>query len=85
MNGRVITYIDYDLDVIRMPAGDVHVVDREEYERHKLAYHYSAVVESKVEQGLQHLLERVKGAGAPFRDELVLSYYEQWRERGAEG
>ncbi|MDO3680605.1 DUF402 domain-containing protein [Paenibacillus ehimensis] len=85
VNGRVITYIDYDLDVIRMPAGDVHVVDREEYERHKLAYHYSAVVESKVEQGLQHLLERVKGAGAPFRDELVLSYYEQWRERGAEG
>jgi len=85
VNGNVITYIDYDLDVIRMPGGEVHVVDQEEYERHKLSYHYSPVVEVKVKQGLKDLLERVKGGHSPFQDDLVLFYYNKWREHGAEG
>lgn len=31
---RTITYIDYDLDVIRSANGEVHVVDRDEFELH---------------------------------------------------
>lgn len=67
VNGRVITYIDYDLDVIRLPAGDIHVVDQEEYERHKQMYHYSAIVDTKVKQGLHDLLARVRGASRLFK------------------
>ncbi|TVY10325.1 DUF402 domain-containing protein [Paenibacillus cremeus] len=85
VNGNVITYIDYDLDVIRMPDGDVHVVDQEEYERHKISYHYSPIVDSKVKQGLKDLLVRVRAGHSPFQDEWVRYYYEQWRDRGAEG
>jgi protein associated with RNAse G/E len=77
--GRVLTYIDYDLDVIRLPGGEVHVVDQEEYERHRVAYHYSEAVHSKVQAGLQALLQRIADGGAPFRDEWVLNCYERWK------
>ncbi|MED4603165.1 DUF402 domain-containing protein [Paenibacillus validus] len=85
VNGRVITYIDYDLDVIRLPAGDIHVVDQEEYERHKQMYHYSAIVDTKVKQGLHDLLARVRGGEPPFQDDLVNMYYQKWLERRSEG
>ncbi|MEW9702423.1 DUF402 domain-containing protein [Paenibacillus sp. SI8] len=76
--GHVLTYIDYDLDLIRMPDGSVHVVDQEEYERHKLYYHYSSLVEEKVQEGLAAVLELVHAGKPPFQDDLVLYYYEQW-------
>lgn len=56
VTGQVLTYIDYDLDVIRMPDRSVHIVDQDEYERHKLNYHYSTLVESKVNDGLAAIL-----------------------------
>jgi protein associated with RNAse G/E len=77
--GNVLTYIDYDLDVIRLPNGECHVVDQEEYERHRINYRYSETVESKVRQGLDALLERIARQAAPFRDEWVLHYYELWK------
>lgn len=78
VNGNIITYIDYDLDVIRMPGGAVHIVDQEEYERHKISYHYSSIVDAKVKQGLQDLLLRIEQGRAPFHEEWVHEYYRQW-------
>ncbi|WP_248929742.1 DUF402 domain-containing protein [Paenibacillus hamazuiensis] len=82
VSGRVITYIDYDLDVIRQANGQVTVVDQEEYERHKLNYHYSAIVDAKVKAGLAALLERIERKAAPFRDDLVVQYYRLWKDSG---
>jgi protein associated with RNAse G/E len=79
--GDVITYIDYDLDVIRMPDGTVHVVDQDEYEQHKVLYHYPPAVQSKVQDGLEALLERLKQGGPPFQDELVLHYFDLWEKQ----
>jgi protein associated with RNAse G/E len=78
--GDVITYIDYDLDVIRMPDGKVHVVDQEEYERHTAEYHYSTTVQTKVSEGLELLLKRLNEGRAPFQDELVMRYFEAWEK-----
>jgi protein associated with RNAse G/E len=80
ISGNVLTYIDYDLDVIRMPGGDVHIVDQEEYERHKITYHYSGIVDSKVKTGLRELLKRIDKGRAPFHEDLVRSYYEEWEK-----
>ncbi|UQZ84059.1 hypothetical protein SK3146_03291 [Paenibacillus konkukensis] len=85
VNGRVITYIDYDLDVIRMPGGSVHVVDQEEYERHKICYHYSSIVDAKVKQGLSDLLQRIERGKAPFHDEWVHDYYRHWEKWKGQG
>jgi len=78
LSQHVLTYIDYDLDVIRLSTGAVHIVDREEYERHKTLYHYSSLVESKVQSGLDAVLKRIQLAQPPFNDELVLRYYALW-------
>jgi len=82
VNEGVITYIDYDLDVIRSPNGTIQIVDQEEYELHKHNYHYSDVVERKVKRGLESLLARLKREGPPFCNDQVLAYYELWRNEG---
>jgi hypothetical protein len=83
--GNVLTYIDYDLDVIRAPGGNVQVVDQEEYELHRLNYRYSEAVQQKVQIGLQRLLERIEAGGAPFDGEWVTDCYEHWKRRGDGG
>nr|WP_313787702.1 DUF402 domain-containing protein [Paenibacillus larvae] len=45
---QTLTYIDYDLDAIKFPGGDIHVVDQEEYERHKWMYRYTPFVEKRL-------------------------------------
>jgi protein associated with RNAse G/E len=77
-NNNIITYIDYDLDVIRLPSGEINVVDQDEYDAHKLKFHYSETVELKVKEGLDRLLERIQKQQPPFQDHIVQSYYEQW-------
>ncbi|MNW13286.1 hypothetical protein D3C71_2112020 [compost metagenome] len=61
------------------------MVDQEEYERHKISYRYSGIVDSKVKQGLHDLLERIKQGKAPFRDDWVLDYYKHWCKWKGEG
>lgn len=82
-SGGVITYIDYDLDVIVMPDGSMQVVDQDEYELHKAQYHYSEIVIKKVEEGLDALLQRIHDRRPPFEDEVIMRYYELWKNKGA--
>ncbi|WP_409343044.1 DUF402 domain-containing protein [Paenibacillus sp. MBLB4367] len=83
--GQVVTYIDYDLDVIRMMNGETVLVDEDEYERHKAVYHYSPMIEEKVQAGLSGLLGRLERRAEPFNDKRVYAYYDMWRNRGKEG
>lgn len=83
--GQVVTYIDYDLDVIHTWNGETQLVDEDEYERHKTLYHYSPAVEAKVKAGLSELLGLVERRGAPFNDERAYAYYEMWKRRERTG
>jgi len=74
----VLTYIDYDLDVIHYPDGSMHVVDRDEYEANKQAYHYPSDVQQKVAAGMSLLKERIKMKGEPFSRAAVTHYYDNW-------
>jgi len=76
--GHVLTYIDYDLDVIHYPDGSMHVVDRDEYEANKHAYHYPSDVQQRVAGGMNTLKERIKTRGEPFSTAAVTHYYETW-------
>ncbi|HZG55180.1 DUF402 domain-containing protein [Paenibacillus sp.] len=76
-----VTYIDYDLDAIRLPDGTIHVVDEEEYRTHRALYQYPPLVEAKVKGGLDALLRRMREKAAPFQDEEALRYYELWKTR----
>ncbi|MFD0590030.1 DUF402 domain-containing protein [Paenibacillus sp. GCM10027627] len=78
LQGGVLTYIDYDLDVIRTADGSRYIVDQDEYEQHKQQYHYPETVQSKVMNGLNALLARIEEGEPPFSDEVAIGYYEQW-------
>ncbi|MBD2848366.1 DUF402 domain-containing protein [Paenibacillus sp. IB182496] len=82
---NVLTYIDYDLDVIRTVEGAVHVVDRDEYEYHKALYHYPAIVEEKVKAGLHGLTARIRLGQTPFDEAVIRHYYERWLHYESEG
>jgi protein associated with RNAse G/E len=75
----VLTYIDYDLDIILSSGGERQIVDQDEYERHKINYHYSKIVETKVQEGLDGLNHRIDDKLPPFQDEHVWAYYELWK------
>ncbi|QGQ98597.1 DUF402 domain-containing protein [Paenibacillus psychroresistens] len=77
----VLTYIDYDLDVILTSNGNKQIVDQHEYERHRINYRYSKIVESKVQAGLDDLIRRIDNKMPPFHDELVWAYYDLWKIR----
>ena len=79
VHGNLLTYIDYDLDLIVTPNGDKILVDQDEYERHKVSYHYSPAVEEKVRDGLAQLNERVDKKAEPFNNKQVLAYYDWWK------
>lgn len=78
MQNRIITYIDYDLDIIHYPDGSMHVVDRDEYEMNKHVYHYPSDVQHKVAAGLGHLKERIRARREPFSQQTVTHYYQNW-------
>ncbi|QMV41409.1 DUF402 domain-containing protein [Cohnella cholangitidis] len=84
--GDVLTYIDYDLDVVVMPNGAAHELDRDEFLLHKEEYRYGHSVENRVEAGLLELQSRIANKAMPFVDADVYHYYEQWkRQTNAEG
>jgi protein associated with RNAse G/E len=84
LQGGVLTYIDYDLDVIRTADGSRYIVDQDEYEQHKQLYHYPRQVEDKVREGLNALLSRIESSREPFQDDVVIRYYEEWLTRFGE-
>ncbi|PCK70689.1 hypothetical protein PL1_3104 [Paenibacillus larvae subsp. larvae B-3650] len=77
---QTLTYIDYDLDAIKFPGGDIHVVDQEEYERHKWMYRYTPFVEKKIMNGLHTLLSKIKKGKPPFHDDWVYHYYDLYKQ-----
>lgn len=79
--GDILTYIDYDLDLVVLPDGSVHELDREEYQRHKAEYRYSGTVEAEIETGMRTLQATIASKEFPFGDAEVYSYYEQWKQQ----
>ena len=67
---HAVTYIDYDLDVIRTAEGEILVVDQDEYDTHKKRYHYSDVVQAKVQNGLEGLPYARVNKSRPSRNML---------------
>ena len=80
--GRTWTYIDYDLDMMLMPGGTLHELDRDEFDRHKADYRYGAEVLSCIDRGLKRLKRRLDRRLPPFQDECVREYYQAWKQSG---
>lgn len=81
---NVLTYIDYDLDVVLFPDGGWEELDRDEYDRHKKEYRYSPIVRMRAEEGLKQLQKRISEQAAPFEDAEVLRYYAEWKSQNSD-
>ncbi len=78
LEGKVIKYIDYDLDLRGFPDGSYKILDESEYEYHRKKMNYSNEIDIIVKQELKKLIELYKKGIGPFDKERVKKYYDKY-------
>lgn len=63
--GGVLDYVDLDIDVVTWPHGRVDVLDRDDFERNRSKYGYTAETIERAERGLADVLALIKTNGLP--------------------
>ncbi len=79
--GNTLTYIDYDLDVVRYPSGRMEVMDRDEYREHREKYRYSAQVVHRIEHALSALIGMMERNHLLFNQVKTREIYEYMKPR----
>ena len=59
------------------PNGSFRVLDREEYNYHKMIMGYSNELDKILRDNLTELINRVRNREFPFNDEVIKKYYEE--------
>ena len=78
IEGKVIKYIDYDLDLRVFPDGTYKVLDESEYEYHKSKMNYPDEIDKIVKQELSNLIKLCEAKEGPFNYEKVKKYYDEY-------
>lgn len=78
IEGKVIKYIDYDLDLRVFQDGTYKVLDKSEYEYHKKKMNYSKEIDIIVKQELKKLIKLYELKAGPFNYECVKKYYDKY-------
>lgn len=78
IDGNIIKYIDYDLDLRIFPDGTYKVLDKNEYKFHKMKMHYSDDIDKIVQDSLKSLIKMKENGKNPFNKELIEQYYEKY-------
>jgi len=73
---EALKYIDYDLDIKVLPDYSYHLLDQNEYRRHKFQMAYSPSLCSVIENEFKVLENMVKIKSEPFHPELILKWYD---------
>ena len=76
IEGRVIKYIDYDLDLRVFPDGTYKILDESEYEYHKKIMNYPKEIDIIVKEELKKLIQLCEKKEGPFNFEETKMYYE---------
>lgn len=80
IEGNVIKYIDYDLDLRVFPDGGFRVLDRNEYNYHKKIMHYSSEIDTIVKSELSYLISKKRANEGPFQEGIVQKYYNEYEK-----
>ncbi len=80
IDGGVIKYIDYDLDLRVYPDGGYRILDRNEYNYHKKVMHYSKELDEIVNLSLKKLIEIKKNNEYPFNKDYIESLANRYKE-----
>lgn len=69
-DGRVLTFVDLDIDVLVAPDFSFRVLDEDEFEQHAARYGYSREVRERVPLALAELCEMIERRQFPFQEPL---------------
>lgn len=78
IEGKIVKYIDYDLDLRVFPDGTYKVLDESEYEYHKSKMNYPDEIDKIVKQELSNLIKLCEAKEGPFNYEKVKKYYDEY-------
>ncbi len=76
---KTIKYIDYDLDLRVFPDGAFKVLDRGEYNYHKVKMHYSEKLDKVLKSELTFLIDLARKKEGPFSNGKLHYYYEIYK------
>lgn len=79
IEGNLLKYIDYDLDLRVFPDGGFKVLDRNEYKYHKRIMKYSEELDCIINNELSELINLKKANFEPFTNEFVKFYFEKYQ------
>lgn len=80
LDGNIIKYIDYDIDLRIFPDGTFKVLDKNEYKYHKITMKYSEEIDTIVQDSLKRLINRKESKQIPFDEKIVEDYYNKFQE-----
>ena len=80
IDGNIIKYIDYDLDLRIFPDGSFKVLDKNEYKYHKTTMKYSDEIDTIVQDSLNRLIKMKENGDFPFKEDTVEKYCEIYKE-----
>lgn len=79
IDDEALKYIDYDLDLKVAPDYSYTVLDRKEYNKHKVKMDYPKDLKQILEDELNFLKRLVEERKGPFAENIVLNYYEKYQ------
>jgi uncharacterized protein len=71
-------YIDYDLDIKVYPDMTFHLLDEDEYERHRREMKYPEVIDQILKQNVEKLIKWIKQRKGPFAPDFIDTWYEKY-------
>lgn len=81
IDDEALKYIDYDLDIKVAPDYSYTVLDRKEYNKHKVKMAYPEDLKPILENELNALKHMVETKQGPFEPGIVEHYYTIYRDR----
>jgi protein associated with RNAse G/E len=78
IDDEALKYIDYDLDIKVIDDFSYHVLDRNEYNKHKTKMNYSSKLKNILETELELLKTMIDNRKDPFNHETIKEYYNRY-------
>ena len=82
IDDEALKYIDYDLDVKVLCDLSYTTLDRNEYNKHQERMGYSEDLKVILEKELLYLISMIDNLEVPFNKEVVLDWYEKYKNGG---
>lgn len=80
IEGNIIKYIDYDLDLRVFPNGSYKILDQREYEYHKKLMDYPDTIDRILKYELNNLIKCNENKEEPFDSKTIEYYYSKYCE-----